>query len=388
MSRISNKFFITAIDDGSTIRGILNSNKSLSQAWDGSVATPSWEGSYNPESPEITLEVTKNGVAKAPNTDSIKWWYNEAEIKFGGNDVSTEPSGTFEKLSPQKIKIIKNLASADNRDLDIIKVTGTIESNGSQIPFSASREIKIVSIASGGQGYFGQIEFVNGINNFTNDVENITAFGKLYQNGAPSNMPGSAYSVDWYVNEEKVTYNELSNRTPRLKSTNGCSGIYINKDDIVDIGSIKAVFKIDGEIVFTDYAIVDDLTDPEFLWIFNRISSSGNSSSGNVMSLRYNESITFDMWVGKAEDSTQKITQYKDFYLLLLDSEGNKITKDISGIPNIQSGGDLPNYRKLVYFEDEDEDEKREYASVTINYQTVTSAGGSITGIILAQSTN
>ena len=384
MSRISNKFFITAIEDGSTIRGVLNSNKSLSQAWNGTNATPTWDVYTGPV---LSLSVTKNGQL-LDNVNNLQWYYNgEAIFQNDGTTIKPKYDGIFEKEGAMGLRIISDLANADNTDLDIIKVTGTVEANGSQIPFSASREIKIRTISADGLGYFGQIEFMGGINNFTSGVESIVAIGKLYQNGSSNYMRASDYTVDWYVNETKVSNSDASAVTPRIAKANesdGLSGIYITPSDITDIGSIKAEFKVGKEIVFTDYAVVDDMIDPEFLWIFNEVRKSGSqistetNTNGGVLSLRAGQEVVFTMWVGKSYDSTQKDTSYNTFYLLLLDSKGAPTT--LNDVNLEQAPADLPNYRKLPY--------DNGVASVTIGFDTVTSAGGSMTGVILAQSSN
>lgn len=400
MSRISNKFFITAIEDGSTIHGILNSTKPLSQSWSGSSAAPDWEIFSN--RPIVYLSVTKNGSeVDYDSIQNIEWYYNGTKLTFDNEDLSTNSGcvGYFEsvqyfrgegsdRVTYNGLRICKNLARQGNTDVDIIKVTGSIESNGSQIPFSASKEVKIVEIQGGGAGYFGQILFANDTNIFTNDISAIVAYGVLYKSGDSSPMSINDYEVRWYINGTRVTNGSNTNLSPRLSGQSeqiddknvliNYPGIYFGKDDIVDIAVIKAEFLLKGQnnVVYTAYDVVDDKTDMEYLWI------TYDNDNGGTISLREGDDVTFNMWVGQLNDPKFKYTEYKYFYVLLLDSNGNEIEGEVDEVQNVTNELDIDNYRKIYY------DEKKEVASLTIGYKSVSEHGGSITGIILAQSTN
>ena len=60
MSQISNRFYVTALDDGTTLHGNLASTKPLSQAWNGSSAVPNWTQAS--EQPVIYLTLLSGGA--------------------------------------------------------------------------------------------------------------------------------------------------------------------------------------------------------------------------------------------------------------------------------------------------------------------------------------
>ena len=63
MSSISNRFFVTALDDGTTLHGNLASDKSLSQAWSGTSAIPNWTIASEQPTIYLTLMTLKVGLS-------------------------------------------------------------------------------------------------------------------------------------------------------------------------------------------------------------------------------------------------------------------------------------------------------------------------------------
>lgn len=371
MSNISNRFFVTAIDDGTTLHGVLSSNKSLTQGWNGSTADPDWSISTN--SPTITLQLT-SGNSTVQADSNVTWKYNNDTIQFGQDNISTGTyAGLFKKgvsLSLQPtLQIIDNLASSDNVDVDIITLEGSWTSGGAAIPFSVSTQVRITSI--GDNGHVGIIEFEYGISNFTENGQSIKLIPHLYGGDGSSEARKSTYTVDWYINDVKVQdgagFSQYTSVNPSTYV------LTLNEADVVDNAIIKLVFKdiSDGHVLYTEYANVDDLQDPEYMYI------QYNSANGQTATLRKNEQVTFEIWVGRVDNPTV-IQAYDTFKVKLLDGDGEVIDDVISGIPNADSEG----WRELQ------PDISTHKASITITYETASSSDlgkKNITGIIVAE---
>lgn len=377
MSNISNRFFVTAIDDGTTLHGVLSSDKSLTQGWNGSSADPDWSISAN--QPLIWLQLT-SGNTPVQADENVTWKYNGNVIEFDEHNISTGTyAGLFEKLeqyvslSPPILQpalyILDNLASSGNVDVDVITLEGSWTSGGAAIPFSVSTQVRITSI--GVNGYIGIIEFNDGISNFTESGQSIQLIPHLYGGDGSSEASKSTYSVDWYVNDVKVEAGAGFSPSTSVNYTTYV--LTLNESDVVDNAIIKLVFKdiSDSHILYTEYANVDDLQDPEYMYI------QYNSANGQTATLRKGEQVTFEIWVGRV-DNPAVIQAYDTFKVKLLDGDGEVIDDVISGIPNADSEG----WRELQ------PDSSTHKASITITYETASSSNlgkKNITGILVAE---
>ena len=74
MGNISNRFYVTALEDGTTLHGNLVADKSLTQAWNGTSAVPDWTVVAN--QPTIYLTLLSGATAVQPSADSVQWYYN------------------------------------------------------------------------------------------------------------------------------------------------------------------------------------------------------------------------------------------------------------------------------------------------------------------------
>lgn len=384
MSSISNRFFVTAIDDGTTLHGNLVSTKPLSQGWNGSSAVPNWAQSAN--QPIIYLTLMSGNTEVVPSGD-VTWIYNGAKITFGSSGTSTSPSGLFRKTTYQPtgstiahpaLKIISNLASSSNSDVDIIELQGNYEVSGANIGFSSSTQIRITSI--GQSGYFGVIDFVNGVSNFTEKNQSITLVPHLYKSDTGDEVDNSGmlkiYSVRWYVNGT-------------VKQFSGTDQLVLSESDIIDNGIIQADFvkgapASGGSVICTAFASVDDLTDPEYMYI------QYEGQNGSSATLRVGQNVTYYIWVGRMDD-TSVITDYSVFYIKFLDSTGAPILDVISGgsgetnLPNVESsdpGDALYGYRPFSPIASGTNAGK---ISFTLYYDFVNTYGKNVTGIVLAQ---
>lgn len=359
MSKISNRFFVTAIDDGVTLHGSLTADRTLTQAWTGNTLTPDWsDTNYQP-----TISLTLNsGVSKVYPSGNYKWQLNGQDISFGEDGVSTgDHDGLFKRFKDgqtPKLKIISNLNSNTNTvDTNTITFIGEYNTGGNaDIGFSASILTRISVMNKG--GYVGVLEFENGVANITNDNDSVKINAKLYGSGENTDVTASEYTVNWFINDEQ-------------KATN-VKSLTVYGSQVTDIATIRAEFKgNDNELLYTAYTYVDDLTDPEYMYI------QYNGANGQSATLRKDEEVTFDIWVGKM-DNPDAMSNYTDFKIKLLDSNGSVYTGNLDGIPNVPEGSDgwRPLNTGINQFKNK--------ASITITYDIATQLGKSLTGIIMA----
>ena len=361
MSTISNRFFVTAIEDGTTLHGSLNATKTLTQAYSGGNAVPDWTNMD--EQPIIYLNLF-SGSKQVTNVDvgSITWYYNNSPMIFtGGTSQGRIFQTTTHPDSLAALKIIKNIATADNVvDTHTVTCSGTY--NG--IEFSASIQIRVSVISN--NGYFGVLDFKDGKSVFTDDTNNITINAHLYESGATAELPKGKYSVKWYLNDVE--------KTGQGGETDGNYYLKISASQVTDNAIVRASFLANNNVVYNTYVSIDDQTDPEYMYI------QYNGANGQSATLRKDQSVKFDIWVGKM-DNPEAVSAYSNFKIKLLDSTGNVYTGGLEGIPDVPDGGDgwRPLNAGMNFINNK--------ASITITYDTVNRLGKSLTGIIQASET-
>ena len=391
MSNISNRFFVTALDDGTTLHGNLSVDGSLSQAWDGTSGVPNWgDGTTGlKDQPTIMLTLLSGAIYIGTNPSSpngyinsgYKWYYNnhgaDAEIIFesttttltwteGGQSRSVtgykSTDGKFLKHEASLngvpvpcLRIIKNLASSDNVDLDTISIKGEYNTGSGVLEFQATAQVRISRMSSG--GYLGVISFANGISNITDQNQTISMSGTLY---GSTNNPVSSFKTEWYLNGELF----------RAKSSSN-TGITVTGANVVDNAIVRCDFYVTADgtdtLVATEYASIDDLQDPEMMYI------QYAGQNGNAASLRKGQTAAFDIWIGKNNDPTVD-TSFAYFQAKLLNGSGQVITGSLSGIPDVVSDG----WRPLPI------DGTTHKARISITYDVVDTNGKNITGLLRA----
>lgn len=362
MRTISNRFFITAIEDGTTLHGSLNATKTLTQAYSGGNAIPDWTSVD--EQPIIYLSLF-SGSKQVTNVDvgSIKWYCNNSPLVFTGGISQGGIFQTDTYLDSPALKIIKNFATADNVvDTHTVTCSGTY--NG--IEFSASIQIRVSVVSN--NGYFGVLDFKDGKSVFTDDVDEIIINAHLYESGATDELPKGKYSVVWYLNDVEKTGQGNT-------ETDGNYYLKIPASQVTDNAIVRASFLVNNTVVYNTYVSIDDQTDSEYMYI------QYNGANGQSATLRKDQSVTFDIWVGKM-DNPEAISNYKDFKIKLLDSNGSVYTGNLEGINNADPDDDY--WRQL--------DTSMTFyggkASITITYDIATQLGKSLTGIIMATELN
>jgi len=362
MSTISNRFYVTALEDGTTLHGNLASDRTLTQAWNGTSAVPNWTDPN--EQPTIYLTLLSGATLVAP-ASGYKWYYNGTEISDSDSRFQkTTKSVTYaeQTVTMPALKIVANLASSSNVDVDMITFKGSYIINGAGISFSCDAQIRISAITANGN--LGVINFLNGIADITEPNQTITMYGILY--GGSSGQPVSGVTTKWYLNDSS---------TPTSGQTiSGYTNAYqVGESQVVDHATVRCEFyDASNNLLYTAYAGIDDMQDPEFMYI------QYNGNNGNAASLRKGETASFQIWVGTREDAAvlggASTPKYPIIKVQLLNGSGNVITDTglATAIPDPDSNG----WRTLPMSGGK--------GSITPHYDTVNGKGKNITGIVIA----
>lgn len=373
MSSISNRFYIRALDDGTTLHGNLTADKSLSQAWNGYMAIPDWT---NPqEQPTIKLTLLMGSRVVAP-ADGYRWLYNTEEISDSDPRFQkiTIPAAGADGVMMPALKIVANLANSDNVDVDLITFEGSYFIEGASLDFSVTTQIRISSITESSS--LGVINFHNGVADITEKGQTITLYGVLYN---PNGTVDNNATTKWYLNDSE---------TPTSGTTiQGHPNAYnVTEANVVDHATIRCDFYSGTEKKCTAYASVDDMQDPEFMYI------QYNGNNGNASSLRKGQSAEFHIWVGTRTDPT--VQPGWTIKVKLIDGDGIPIggsddttvpprNSSFPGIPAVDTVSpgtsyDPKGYRTLVK-------NSEGHAIISPAYNTVVDVGKkNLTGIVIA----
>lgn len=379
MSSISNRFFVTTIDDGTTLHGNLSVIGSLTQAWNGIAATPDWTVAAN--QPTIYLTLLNGNTLVQPVSNSIRWLYNGVEITFDAStNISTSPVGLFQKttqnvsyggtiLAMPALKIIGNLAGyGGNVDMDTITLRGTYSVDSSNIDFSATTQVRISSINA--SGYLGVINFVDGISDITEGGQTLTMYAKLY--GGDNCVEVSTFTTRWYLNADTVG---TAGSKKTVDGTSYKNAYQVSEDDVVDHATVRCEFSIGNDVKYTAYVGIDDMQDPEFMYI------QYNGANGNAASLHQGDSAAFTIWVGTRDDASvlggTSSPTFPYIDVRLLDGDAAVITGSVSGLPSDAGNG----YRPLSMSGGK--------GVITIPYDVAKNQGKkNLTGVVYAYTSN
>ena len=388
MSSVSNRFYVEAIDDGSTLHGQLLSTKALTQAWTGSAAVPNWNVAGN--QPTVYVDLM-SGTSKVTPDAGGKWYYNNAEIEWAdASATAVSTDGRFQKVNnyptsanpTAAIKIIANLASNSNVNTDSLTYTGSYTLGGSPIGFSVSTFIRITGVSSA--GIFGFVEFV-GSNIVTEKNQVVTMYARLF--GADGNeitatASGSPFSTVWKMNNASIgAGGDVTVNGQTYHNAKQVSESQITDNSIVEC-DFSYVTTIDGTsttLTYTTFENVDDQTDLEQMYIqYN----GGNDTSATLK--KGGQPITWNIWMG-TQDDPKVDTSWNEFYVKLLDSDGNVVHNTITGIPSeiTDLSDEHYGWRRLTW--------DGSAAHITITYDIVHDSNtfkNYLTGIVLAETSN
>ena len=382
MGAISSQFCVTAITDGVTIHGSLSSSKSLTQVLYGNSVIDSWDA-RDPKnvSPVLTLTVLKGSEFVSPRT--YTWYYNGTEIE-AGDERFVMGTTTKNGVTVPTLKIVRDLASEDNADLDTITIAGQIETNGVMIDFNAGLEVRISRMTS--SGYYAGFLTPDG-NEITESGQTIRIGVKLFMN--LTEITKNNFTVDWYINyDTKITNNSAANGTyygsSNITEDNGNTTsrhcLFLNEADVTDFTVVRCDFKVDGKVVYSALMTVNDAQDPDMLYV---MFGTGSIYDGKPASLHSGQSVQFKFWVATSTNhkDTHKNSQYSTYQLMLLKNDGTVITnwitltateRTVDGMT--MKSGSIPVDNVTL-----------QGGICTIPYDSVLRNGGMITGIIKAQ---
>lgn len=259
----------------------------------GSTAAPDWTVDNN--RPIIWAEIYSN-MQRIVYTDD-QWTYNVTKLTFGGDGLSTNPGmvGTFKRMTHQGVpalKIMKNLASKDNQDNDILYLDCAFKVGG--IDDRARSSITIGISRASSDVYKGSIQPVGNKGFVIREAKSsIDVYAGLLFGGAK--VANENYTVDWkkQVNGQLVALtkddggNVADTPNHTIKITNGMVNSALNlyaifKDkagkeltsDIQGIIDASDPLAIRLNAVPADEVIVDD--DDTVVYTPNVVDSKGN----------------------------------------------------------------------------------------------------------------
>ena len=319
---VSNRINISFIEDGKNIHGALTATGSLSQGWDknSNAAVPNWYNSSSPGtgtaySPTIYLELSLGSSPKAVSGDaktSVTWTHNGVDLVFGNNDLNTNKNtadeGTFLRtirtvngVDMPALKIVKNLASPGNLNLDKVGIRGSVELGGVLVDFSDDITIPIAELS--GSGYLGTLEFTDQKATLAGDSDTVTATAKLHKAGGEV----SDFTMEFQVNGTTLTGTSQNNYEVGAKS------IKLYGRYVVDIATITAIFKVNNEIVATAIESVNDIRDKEYLWIQYTVSGGLGKNDDPDVTLRENQTVTYGFWMATSDNIENIDTSFDKF---------------------------------------------------------------------------
>lgn len=348
MNNISNRFTINVIDDGTSLHGNLVADNTMSQSWDGGSCSPSWATDMTTNPPTGTYRqptikmVLLNGTTIVPLSQitNVRWFYddygNEQQITFQEVDTTiqyldknnvqrtvtgklssdgkflkctssvtkTDENNQTEVVQVPALRIVQNLASSTNKDLDTITMRGEYNTGNGGVEFSAAIQVRITEYSPG--GYNGTIY---GVTSITEKNQVVELFGELSGSQVDS---GTQYSTMWYVNESQQGISGGNSNT-----------FQISEGQVEGKAVIRCEFIVNNEVVAVAYAEVDDMYDNEDIQFWF------DGERTNHTSMRSSDShILVKMWV--ADNNTPDVVDasWNLFKVQLIDGDKKVIMQD------------------------------------------------------------
>jgi hypothetical protein len=342
MSTISNKLYVEAIDDGSTLHAQLLSDKPLSQGYTPTGCIPNWQTAAN--QPTIYVDLLSGTDKVSAKITGGVWTYNGAVIDFANDGrfalVNNYTPQGYSTPVPA-MKITDNLATSTNVNTDTIGYTGTYTLSGNDIPFAITTFVRITGISA--NGIFGQIEFVDNSNIISTKGQTKTMVAKLYgpdgnEIQATAGSP-NIFTTAWKMNDENIG----AGQTITVSGTTCYQAKQFHEANVTDNAIISCTFNysttVDGQastLSFTAYESLDDQTDPEQMYVQSIVTGGGAGLDGGGAQLRKNQSVNYHIWMGTMTDSSPDTT-WTTFKIRLHNSDGNVVVRNISGLNNVIS---------------------------------------------------
>ena len=266
MSVVSGMISFTRIIDGNIITSNLYSTKILVQRLKKGADTPLPDWTNTEHQPIIYPRVIGQSTGKRVTLHSHKWFHNGAEINSsdGRFELITYDDGG---VVVPALKIIKNLATPDNLDTDVISFSAKTSISGVEYDVKANIDIRLEEMV--GDPYDGVIEVTEG-GVIDDDTPEVTATAILYKGGA---VITEGVTYKWY----RITTEGKEEIKPNPATPNKMK---FKESDINSELTIKVDFYYQNQIVYSISKTLSDETDTLYLHV----------SISNGQSLREGES--------------------------------------------------------------------------------------------------
>ena len=258
MSTVSGNWFVGMVIDGDKIDGNLRATSALAQFFkrDTEVCIPDWTIPANQPIIYPVLRSQNEGAVKSIVPDTDKWYYNGVLIVFNTAGVATAPSAIANRakkvsynngvVDVPSLQFIGNLATADNVDADVIRMTGDIDASGHQLSFDIFIGLEIAEYSD--SEYTGFLGVTNG-GIIDQEGETIVVTPTLYRGGSKMN---GGYTVQWL-------------KPPYLTPYSTNPSVTIGRDDIDSRLDLMCRFLVNGAVVDTRLISLSDEVDPSFI---------------------------------------------------------------------------------------------------------------------------
>lgn len=311
---ISNRIFISFIKNGQNVHGQLTSTRTLSQGWDPDrgVAVPDWRVMSN--QPKVFLPLYEGStVIPASDLQDVAWTYDGETLTFDGsgnctNKTYTKTVGgqtqtvplfirTTHRLSGSTVDmpaltVNGNIAAAGDATLHHIGISGKVSLGGVAAGFSDTIPVTVATLNS--SGYMAVLEFEGGKTTLDGDTDYVRARAKLFT--AAGQYKGQ-WTPSFELNEDPVV---TSGGMVTVNPDGDTITIYGRA--VTDAAVLTLNAKIDGETVATAIHVIDDIGDPEYLWIQYSVDSGDAENDSPDVSLHEGQSVTYTMWVARNDD--------------------------------------------------------------------------------------
>lgn len=257
VQQINDSFSVTLLSKGDSPTIFLEANPLLWQgiSSDGLTIVPDYAVPANQPviTPKILSSLRSEYISIIPESD--RWWYNDQELTFDTNGNVTAPAAAAGLFKRDKVagtlRVIKNLASATNKNPDTIKFEGLIETGGTRTVVSHTIRVQIEEMA--GSTYSGQVQLTSTTIDAADTV--ITATARLFAAAAEIT---TGFNVKWY---EAVALSENPTGWAPFKIGTGKT-VAIGAVDVDSRQLFKAEFEVNNNVVSTVIFAIYDTQDP------------------------------------------------------------------------------------------------------------------------------
>lgn len=261
-------FTLIALMDGTTINGTLRVDGTpLVQRYNKGtdVFIPNFEALAENGRPTVVviLRSVADGSILIPNT--IEYRYNDLLLAFDSNGLSANVglAGYFKRLTAYAanvggktynlpaLRVMKNLVPVSGYDNDRITVSGTIEVNGSSVPFNALSKEVVIQESTGNQ--YDIVVSNNKGSQFTQSGESLTETARIFKDG----IEITDYTGFTYKWMKMLGSGDTAWGTSRTQA--------VSTSDVDNVLKIRCDVFLNGSKIASGYDEVTDFSDPYYL---------------------------------------------------------------------------------------------------------------------------